>query len=162
MTDPRSHSLHEADEAHVTISRHHAEHAPPLGVVLESLRRQLLDAMTLPFFDEPPDVEMVPVTKRALTETGAATVVARKREPAAEAKVAVEVRCEHVQPEYDPADGGRYQVRASALLRWDDARGHNEREVPVSIREIEGMLRVDTIHLQSGIVAAIRSIGSPS
>ena len=163
MNDPLSRALDEAPKAraggaHRDVASYRTDHAPPLGSVLERLREQLIEALSLPFFDGGASVEMTPVTKHALSEAGAATIVARKREPAYEATVALEVRSDHDAPA-DAAETGRYQVAAHAHLRCEDARGRTERAVDVTVHEIEGTLRLDVPHLRAEMAAAIRSIG---
>jgi hypothetical protein len=100
MDDPLSRAFSEAprrhgEEPHRDVSRYRTEHAPPLGEVLESLRVQLVETMALPFFDAGSTLETTPVTTVAHSETGAVTIISRKREPAYEASVSVEVRCDH-------------------------------------------------------------------
>jgi hypothetical protein len=163
MEDPLSRALLEAsrgpdEELHPDVSRHRTDHAPPLGDVLESLREQLVEAMALPFFDAGSTVEMTPVTKVALTETGAATIVARKSDPAYEATVSVEVRCDHGTARNRGPDEDRYEVRPRAYLRHDDRGRRAEREVAVVVREIEGRLKLDTEYLRDEMASMIRSI----
>jgi hypothetical protein len=164
MEDPLSRALVEAsgerdEELNADVSRHRTEHAPPLGEVLESLRAQLVEAMALPFFDMGSTIEMTPVTKVAHTETGAATIIARKSDPAYEAVVSVEVRCDHGTLEDRAPDEGRYEVRPRAHLRHEDRGRRTEREVTVVVREIEGRLQLDAPRLRDGMAAMIRSTG---
>ena len=166
MNDPLSRALDEAPQAPAgggshDVASYRTDHAPPLGSVLERLREQLVEALSLPFFDGGSSVEMTPVTKHALSEAGAATIVARKREPAYEATVALEVRSDH-DATADVAETGRYQVAARGHLRCEDARGRTEREVGVTVHEIEGTLRLDVSHLRAELAAAIRAIGKAS
>lgn len=166
MNDPISRALEGAPERRDPstggeVTCYPTEHAPPLGTVLDGLREQLLEALALPFFDGGSSVQMTPVTKHALSEAGAATIVARKREPVYEATVALEVRSDHQAPA-DRAEAGRYQVSARAHLRCEDARGRTHRDVRVTVREIGGSLRLDVPHLRAEMTAAIQSIGGPS
>jgi hypothetical protein len=162
MDDPLSRALDEArdhdEEPHFDVSRHRTEHAPPLGEVLESLRVQLVEAMTLPFFDAGSTLEMTPITTVARTETGAVTIISRKREPAYEARVSVEVRCDHGGTADRAPDAGRYEVRARAHLRCNDSGRLTERDVAVIVREIEGRLQLDVPRLRDDMAATIRSI----
>ena len=163
MNDPLSRALDEAPAASTggarrDVASYRTEHAPPLGAVLERLREQLVEALSLPFFDGGSSVEMTPVTKHALSEAGAATIVARKREPAYEATVALEVRSDH-DAAADAAETGRYQVAARAHLRCEDARGRTERALDVTVHETGGTLHLDVVHLRAEMAAAIRSIG---
>jgi hypothetical protein len=168
MDDPLSRALEDApqprrgDERRDEVSHHRSPHAPALGIVLEQLRGQLVEAMAIPFFDAGSGVQMVPVTKHLLSEMGAVTIVARKREPAFEAEVSIEVCCEHAEPADDAADTGVYDVRARSHVRCDDARGRNERGVAVTVREIDGTLHLDVALLREDLAAAIRSIGKVS
>ncbi len=166
MKDPLSRALEDAprrgDERTDDVSHHRTPHAPALGVVLERLRGQLVEAMAIPFFDTDAAVEIVPVTKHLLSEMGAVTIVARKREPAYEAEVSIEVRCDHAEPDDDETDTGAYSVRARAHVLCDDARGRSERRVSVTIREIDGALHLDGALLREDLAAAIRSIGKAS
>src|ERR1700730_13279973 len=102
MSDPLTRALEQAprrdDERRGELSHHQAPHAPALGVVLDQLRLQLVEAMEVPFFDAGAVFQSVPVTKHLLSETGAVTIIARKREPAYEAEVSIEVRCDHAEP----------------------------------------------------------------
>ncbi|HEV3089315.1 MAG TPA: hypothetical protein VGX96_19070 [Candidatus Elarobacter sp.] len=162
MRDPLSKALDEAPEVlprdtHPDVESYRTDHAPPLGRVLDALREQLIDAMSVPFFDGGSSVETTPVTKRLHSEAGGATIVARKREPAYEATVDLQVRSDHDEPA--DSDGGRYQVAAHAHLRCDDARGPMEREVEVVVREIDGTLQLDVLHLRAEMAAAILAIG---
>ncbi|HEY4440679.1 MAG TPA: hypothetical protein VGN14_09490, partial [Candidatus Elarobacter sp.] len=126
MDDPLSRALAEAphrfDEHRGDVSRHHTDHAPALGAVLAQLRAQLVDALNVPFFDAGVLVETIPVTKHARSAMGAETVAARRREPAYEAEVTIEVRCD-----LEGVDAGAYEVRARARLRCDDRRGRTDR-----------------------------------
>ncbi len=163
MRDPLSRALDEAPEVRdrspvPDVESYRTDHAPPLRAVLDDLREQLIEAMSLPFFDGGADVDMTPVTKRVLSEAGGATIVARKREPAYEAIVDLQVRSDH-DAATTASDGARYQVAARAHLCRDDAEGRVEREVGVTVREIEGALQLDVSHLRAGMAAAIRSIG---
>jgi hypothetical protein len=167
MDDPLSRALLEAprghdEEAHHDVSRHRTEHAPPLGEVLENLRVQLLETMALPFFDAGSTLETTPVTKVAHSETGAVTIIARKREPAYEATVLVSVRCDHGKTGDRAPDAGGYEVRARAHLRCNDHGRLSEREVAVMVREIEGRLQLDAPRLRDEMAATIRSIGTAS
>jgi hypothetical protein len=167
MDDPLSRALNEAsrghdEDPHGDVSCYRTEHAPPLGEVLESLRVQLVEAMALPFFDGASTLETTPVTKVAHTETGAATIIARKREPAYEAMVCIEVRCDHGKTGDRAPDAGRYEVRPRAHLRCNDPERVTEREVAVTVREIEGQLHIDTPSLRDEMAEAIRSIGKAS
>jgi hypothetical protein len=163
MNDPLTRAFEEAsrrgDERRDDVSHHQAPHAPALGVVLEQLRRQLVEAVEVPFFDAGAVFQSVPVTKHLLSEMGAVTILAHKREPAYEAEVSIEVRCEHAEPADDEADTGRYEVRARAHVRCDDGRGRSECGVPVTVREIDGQLQLDTELLREDLAAAIRAIG---
>jgi hypothetical protein len=164
MMDPLSRALDEASEvpdrdSHPEVESYRTDHAPPLRTVLDELREQLIEAMSLPFFDGGTNVNMTPITKRSLSEAGAATIVARKREPAYEATVDLQVRSDHDAPK---SDGGRYQIAASAHLYCEDARGRIEREVDVIVHEIEGTLQLDVSRLRAGMAEAIRSIGKAS
>jgi len=163
MNDPLSQAHSDApaaraEDARREVASYRTDHAPPLGSVLDRLREQLIEAMSVPFFDGGSRVEMTPVTKHALSEAGAATITARKREPVYEATVALEVRSDH-DTQADDAETGRYQVAARAHVRCDDARGRTERAVEVTVHEIEGTLRLDVQHLRAEMAAAIRSIG---
>jgi hypothetical protein len=84
MNDPLSRALEEAprrrDKRRGDVSHHRAPHAPALGVVLDRLRSQLVEAMEVPFFDAGAVFQSVPVTKHLLSEMGAVTILARKRE----------------------------------------------------------------------------------
>ena len=164
MEDPLSRALAEAphrhDERRGDVSHHHTAHAPVLGAVLARLRGQLVDALSVPFFDGGIVVDAIPVTKHALAEMGAETVVARKREPAYEAHLTIEVRCDHEEDARGIVDAGAYQVRARGHLRCDDLRGRTERAVPVRVEEIEGVLVLDVAALQDAMAAAIRSMGT--
>lgn len=167
MDDPLSRALDEAsrghdEEAHGDVTSHQTEHAPPLGEVLENVRVQLVEAMALPFFDAGSTLEATPVTKVAHTETGAVTIIARKHEPAYEARVSVEVRCDHGTIRDPLSDTGRYEVRARAHLGCNDQGRHTEREVAVTVREIEGRLQLDGRSLRDEMAAAIRAMGKPS
>lgn len=167
MDDPLSRALDEAsrghdDDPHGDVACYQTEHAPPLGEVLESLCSQLVEAMALPFFDAGSTLETTPVTKVALTETGTATIIARKREPAYEAMVSVEIRCDHGTIRDRAADAGRYEVRPRAHLRCDDGGRLSEREVAMVVREIEGRLELDAPSLRDNLAAAVRSIGRGS
>jgi hypothetical protein len=163
MDDPLSRALDEArdhdEEPHFDVSRHRTEHAPPLGEVLERLRVQLVETMALPFFDAGSTLETTPVTKVAHTETGAVTIISRKREPAYEATVFVEVRCDHGKTGDRAPDAGWYEVRPRAHLRCNDHGRLTERDVAVMVREIEGRLEVDAPRLRDDMAATIRSIG---
>jgi hypothetical protein len=166
MNDPLTRALEEApdrgDERRDDISHHRAPHAPALGVVLEQLRGQLVEAMEVPFFDAGAVFQSIPVTKHLLSETGAVTIFARKREPAYEAEVSIEVRCDHVEPADDEADTGAYEVRARAHVRCHDGRGHTECGVAVTVREVDGHLQLDAALLREDLAAAIRAIGKAS
>jgi hypothetical protein len=168
MDDPLSRALEDAprprrgEESRDELSHHRSPHAPALGIVLDQLRGQLVEAMAVPFFDAGMGVQMVPVTKHALSEMGAVTIVARKTEPAYEAEVSIEVRCDHAEPADDETDTGAYEVRARSHVRCDDARGRSERGVAVTVREIGGSLRLDAALLREDLAAAIRSIGKVS
>jgi hypothetical protein len=167
MDDPLSRALVEAPRGHdeeprYDVSHYRTEHAPPLGEVLESLRVQLLETMALPFFDAGSMLETTPVTKAAQSETGAVTIIARKHEPAYEATVSVEVRCDHGKTGDRAPDAGGYEVRARAHLRRTDHGRLTEREVAVVVREIEGRLQLDGPLLRDEMAAAIRSIGTAS
>jgi|SRR5260370_138816 len=166
MNDPLTRALEQAPRRggarHDDVSHFRAPHAPALGVVLEQLRRQLVEAMRIPFFDAGIGVESVPVTKHLLSEMGAVTIVARKREPAYEAVVSIEVRCDHAEPADDAADTGAYSLRARAHVSCEDGRGRSERGVAVTVREIDGHLQLDAPLLREDLAAAIRSIGKAS
>jgi hypothetical protein len=166
MNDPLTRALEEAsrrgDERREGVSHHQAPHAPALGLVLDDLRSQLVEAMEVPFFDAGAVFQSVPVTKHLLSEMGAVTIFARKREPAYEAEVSIEVRCDHAEPADDQADTGRYEVRARAHVRCEDARGRTECDVPVTVREIGGHLQLDAELLREDLAAAIRAIGKAS
>jgi hypothetical protein len=166
MDDQLTRALEEAprrgDERRDDVSHHQAPHAPALGVVLDDLRSQLIEAMEVPFFDAGAVFQSVPVTKHLLSEMGAVTIFARKREPAYEAEVSIEVRCDHAEPADDEADTGWYEVRARAHVRCKDARGRTECNVPVTVREIDGRLRLDAALLRDELAAAIRAIGKES
>jgi hypothetical protein len=166
MDDPLSRALHEAppkvDEHRDAVSHHHAAHARAFGAVLDDLRAQLVDAMKIPFFDAGLRVEMVPITKHVSAETGAASVIARKHEPAYEASASVEVRCDHPEPgdRRAAADAGAYTVRARASLRCDDDRGRSERAFVLEVHEVDARLLLDADRLRSDLAEAIRSIGT--
>jgi hypothetical protein len=166
MNDPLTRALDEAPDAREEripgqVGTYRTDHAPPLGAVLDGLREQLIEAMAVPFFDGAPNVTVTPVTKHALAEAGAVTIVVRKRDPAYEATVELEVRCDHDTPA-EATEAGGYQVSARAHLRCDDARGRIERDVDVTVREIEGCLRVDVVDLRAAMAGAIHSIGKAS
>jgi hypothetical protein len=166
MNDPFSRAPDEAPERRDPstggeLTVYPTEHAPPLGTVLDGLREQLLEALALPFFDGGSSVQMTPVTKHALSEAGAATIVARKREPVYEATVALEVCSDH-QSAADRAETGRYQVSARAHLRCEDAGGRRHRDVRVTVQEIGGSLQLDVPHLRAEMTAAIHAIGGAS
>jgi hypothetical protein len=164
VDDPLSQALADApqrhDERRDDVSHHHTPHAPALGTVLTRLREQLVDALNLPFFDGGTAVETTPVTKHALAEMGAETVLARKREPAYEARVTIEVRCDHDEDARGIADAGAYHVRARARLQCDDPRGRTERSVAVDVDEVDGHLCLDVAALREAMAGAIRSIGT--
>jgi hypothetical protein len=166
INDPLSRALKDAPEirtggARRDVASYRTDHVPPLGSVLDGLRKQLIEAMSLPFFDGGANIEVTPVIKRALSEAGAATIVARKREPQYEATVALDVRSDHAA--YPAAaDIGRYQVAAHAFLRCNDARGRSERQVEVTVDEIGGRLQLDVTRLRADMAAAIRSMGKVS
>jgi hypothetical protein len=163
MNDQLTRAFEEAprrrDERRGDVSHHRAPHAPALGVVLDRLRSQLVEAMEVPFFDAGAVFQSVPVTKHLLSEMGAVTILARKREPAYEAEVSIEVRCDHAEPADDEADTGAYEVRARAHVRCDDGRGRSERGVAVTVRVVDGRLQLDAARLREDLAAAIRAIG---
>lgn len=162
MNDPLTRALDDAPQvrteaAHHDVTSYPTDHAPPLGPVLERLRQQLTEALSLPFFDGGASIDVTPVTKRALAEAGSATIVARRREPAYEATVALDVRSDHAHADEDQT--GRYQVAVRAHLRCEDVRGRAERHVEVTVREIDGTLELDVPHLRAEMAAAIHAMG---
>lgn len=151
--------MNDPQNAHPDVQSYRAPHAPPLGAILEALRGQLVEAMSLPFFDGGVNTEMTPVTKHALSEAGAATIVARKLDPCYEATVALEVKSDRcAQPEV--TDIGRYQVAARGHLACDDARGRTQRDVDVTVNEIDGALRLDVARLRAEFALAIQAMGT--
>lgn len=134
-------------------------HARPVGEVLETLQAQALDAMSGPFFDEGATAERTPVTKRMHSETGAVQVNAKRRDPAVEATVSIDVRSDQDQA----AETGRYQLRAKGRVKRQTQSGDVDSEfpVPVEVREDDGALTLGADVMRERIADAIRSTGKP-
>lgn len=139
-------------------ARQPTSHARPVGEVLEGLQTQMLDAVSDPFFDKGATTAMTPVTKRMRSETGAVEVHAKRRDPAIEATVTIDVRCDQDQV----GDAGRYQLRAVGHVTRETVDGHVDSEFPVSIevRQDNGALTLGSDEVRGKIADAIRSTGT--
>ncbi|GAC1300492.1 MAG: hypothetical protein NVSMB19_07160 [Vulcanimicrobiaceae bacterium] len=134
-----------------------AEHARPLDELLETLQAQTIDAMSGPFFDEGATTEKTPVKKRMRSETGTVHVSAKRRDPAVEATVTIDVRCD----QDEAGNAGHYQLRARGHFTRETAGGDVDSEFPVSVdvRERDGALTLGADEMRNGIADAIRSTG---
>ncbi len=164
MDDPLSRALSEApkrDDARwgSDVAEYRTPDCRALGTMLEALQRQMRAAMDVPFFDAGTHGDTTPVVKNGHAELGTTRVFARKREPAYEATVSVEVHCEHDPDAHGAADPGYYLVRARAQLHSEDARGRTERAFVFAVHEIGGELELDGADLRAKMAEAIRSIG---
>jgi len=135
------------------------EHARPLGEMLETLKLQTLGAMSDPFFDGGAAMEMTPVTKRMHSEMGTFEVKAKHRDPAIEASVTIDVRCDQDELGHT----GLYQLRAKGRVTRGTECGDVKSEFPVSVRvrEADGALTLGADEVRDGIAEAIRSTGAP-
>jgi hypothetical protein len=164
MDDPLSRALSEApkrDDARwgSGVAEYRTPECHALGTMLEALQVQLCEAIDVPFFDGGLRGDTTPVVKNGHAELGTTRVIARKRDPAYEATVSVEVHCDHDQATRGARDPGSYLVRARAHVRCDDARGRTERHLVFAVHEIGGALELDAADLRAKIAEAIRSIG---
>lgn len=164
MHDPLSRALREApknDDGAVRseVTEYRTPECHALGAMLDTLQAQLCEAMEVPFFDGGLRGDTTPVVKNGHAELGTTRVIARKREPAYEATVSIEVHCDHDPAARGARDAGCYLVRARAHVLCDDARGRSERHDVFGVREIEGALQVDAADLRVRLADAIRSIG---
>jgi hypothetical protein len=158
--DPLSRALDEtrdvADDARSPEVVERKVRSHPVGEVLQELQAGALEAVSGTFFDSGAKAETNPIVKRAHVEASSVRVSARRNEPPLEAEVAIDVRCDHAQPDADV-----YQVRGTGrVARADDAR-RVEREfaVPVDVREEDGHVGLDPNAVRDRIASAIRSTG---
>ena len=132
----------------------------PVGEVLETLQVQTLGVMSGTFFDGGTTSEMTPVLKRMHSETAGLQVNARCLDPALEAKVTIDVRCD----QDDAGNAGRYQMRATGHVTRQTENGDVDSEFPVSVEvgADDGVLTLDADQMRDGIADAIHSTGKQS
>ena len=159
--DPLTRALDEAPFSQTKsgtddIAQQPTPHAQPIGEVLETLQAQTLDAMSGPFFDEGATTEVTPVSKRMRSESGTVQVSAKRHDPAIEAKVTIDVRCDH-----ESGEAGRYQLRATGQVTRENKDGDIKSEFPVAIdmQGGDGSLTLVSGEMRDGIANAIRSTG---
>ncbi len=140
-----------------TAARKPTSYAHPVGEMLEALQAQTLDAMSGTFFDDGATAEITPVTKRMRSEAGAVQVNAKRRDPAVEATVTIDVRCD----QDEAGDAGHYQLRATGHVRRESSGGKVDSEFPVTVEvgENDGALTLGSDEMRDGIAEAIRSTG---
>jgi hypothetical protein len=159
MDDPLSRALDEAPQiprqpAPEGIDRH-TVHPRAVNDILGAVRDQIVEALTLPFFDGGGGQDTSPVIKVGIAEAGNVHVSARHLDPPYRAEVTL-----YVRSDLESGTSGRYQIRARCEMACDAEQPalHRDFAVGVAIGD-DGSVTIDVAQLRAEMADAIRSIG---
>lgn len=162
MEDPLSRALREAPETFSSdlllarTTRLPATQQQGVHEILETLRSQVVEVLSVPFFDGGILAKTDPVTKSGRSEAGTFRVRARRNDPPYRADLVVYVRSD-LELE---AGCAQYQAQGSCELTYEGALGAIKRDLPVlPAVDSDGRLQMNAELLRSALASAIKSIG---